>query len=237
MDDDSLTMDGQLAKNGLAMERWTARQWTARQWVAWQRDMLLPSSCKYFKNDWVNGDSRKYYGPIFKKFSFLRNSFQLPPDVAFQVHCLSEISRHRGNYLNLFNQVIQCVSGHALYQSVDFRTLHVMSHDQFLRYLCHYYRLDFLKPTMHNLSLSDGSVVTVPIFDVKATLLSFLNDPNRMRRVKLVNQQKRIHRWMKFTQEPYGMLRAENIVAMIPIPFHWRWCAFMTKHTQIYMGR
>ena len=26
MDDDSLMMDGQLAKNGLAMERWTARR-------------------------------------------------------------------------------------------------------------------------------------------------------------------------------------------------------------------
>jgi hypothetical protein len=29
--------------------------------------MLLPSSCKYFKNDWVNGDGRKYSGPILKK--------------------------------------------------------------------------------------------------------------------------------------------------------------------------
>ncbi len=69
---------------------------------------------------------------IFEKCSFLRNSFQLPPDVAFQVHCLSVISQHRGNDLNMFNQVIQCVSGHALHQSIDFRTLHVMSRDQFL---------------------------------------------------------------------------------------------------------
>jgi hypothetical protein len=35
---------------------------------------------------------------------------------------------------------------------------------------------------MHNVALSDGSVATVPIFDVKETLLSFLNDPGRMRR-------------------------------------------------------
>ena len=40
----------------------------------------------------------------------------------------------------------------------------------------------FLKPTMHNVALSDGSVATVPIFDVKETLLLFLNDPGRMRR-------------------------------------------------------
>jgi len=119
---------------------------------------------------------------IIEKCSFLRNSFRLPPDVAFQVHCLSVISQHRGNDLNMFNQVIQCVAGHALHQNVDFRTLHVMSRDQLLRYLCHYYRLDFLKPTMHNVALSDGSVATVPIFDVKETLLSFLNNPGRMRR-------------------------------------------------------
>jgi hypothetical protein len=69
---------------------------------------------------------------IIEKCSFLRNSFRLPPDVAFQVHCLSEISQHRGNDLNMFNQVIQCVSGHALHQSIDFRMLHVMSRDQLL---------------------------------------------------------------------------------------------------------
>jgi len=34
---------------------------------------------------------------------------------------------------------------------------------------------------MHNVALSDGSVATVPIFDVKKTLLAFLNNPNRMR--------------------------------------------------------
>jgi hypothetical protein len=41
---------------------------------------------------------------------------------------------------------------------------------------------------------------------------------------------------MKFTQEPYGMLHARNIVAMTPMPFHLRPCAFTTKCTQIYMG-
>ncbi len=117
---------------------------------------------------------------LIEKCFFLRNSFQLPPDVAFQVHCLSVISQHRGNDLNMFNQVMQCVSGHALHQNIDFRTIHVMSRDHLLRYICQYYRLDFLKPTMHNVSLSDGSVATVPIFDLKETLLSFLNDPSRI---------------------------------------------------------
>ena len=52
---------------------------------------------------------------LIEKCSFLRNSFRLPPDVAFQVHCLSVISQHRGNDLNMFNQVMQCVSGHAFH--------------------------------------------------------------------------------------------------------------------------
>ena len=122
---------------------------------------------------------------IIEKCSFLRNSFQLPPDIAFQVHCLSVMSQNRGNDVNMFNQVIQCISGHSLHHSVDFRTLHVMSRDQLLQYLCNYYRLDFLKPTLHNVALSDGSVATVPIFDVKEILLSFLNDPGRMRKENL----------------------------------------------------
>jgi hypothetical protein len=70
---------------------------------------------------------------LIKKCSFLRQSFRLPPDFVFQVHCLSVISQHRGNDLNMFNQVMQCVSGHARHQNVDFRTLHVMSRDQLLR--------------------------------------------------------------------------------------------------------
>jgi hypothetical protein len=52
---------------------------------------------------------------LIKKCSFLRNSFCLPPDVAFRVHCLSVISQHRGKDLNMFNQVMQCVSGHAFH--------------------------------------------------------------------------------------------------------------------------
>jgi hypothetical protein len=69
---------------------------------------------------------------LIEKCSFLRNSFCLPPDVAFQVHCLSVISQHRGNDLNMFNQVMQCISGHVLHWNGDFRTLHVMSRDQLL---------------------------------------------------------------------------------------------------------
>jgi len=51
----------------------------------------------------------------------------------------------------------------------------------------------------------------------------------------LVNQQLQIRLWMKFTPDPYGQQHAKKIVETIPMPFHWHWCAFMTKRTQIYM--
>jgi hypothetical protein len=35
-------------------------------------------------------------------------------------------------------------------------------------------------PTLHSVPLTDGSVATVPIFNVKALLIAFLNDPLRM---------------------------------------------------------
>jgi hypothetical protein len=69
---------------------------------------------------------------LIKKCSFLRNSFRLPPDVAFQAHCLSVISQHRGNDINMFNQVMKCDSDHVLHQNVNFRMIHVMSWDHLL---------------------------------------------------------------------------------------------------------
>ena len=46
--------------------------------------------------------------------------------------------------------------------------------------LTKHYQLDFLKPTLHAVPLSDGSVATVPIFDVKVQLIAFLSDPLQM---------------------------------------------------------
>ena len=50
-----------------------------------------------------------------------------------------------------------------------------------MQLLTKYYQLNFLKPTLHSVPLTDGSVATVPIFDVKALLIAFLYDPLRMR--------------------------------------------------------
>ncbi len=60
--------------------------------------------------------------------------------------------------------------------------LQILSKKQLVQLLTKYYQLNFLKPTLHSMPLvTDGSVATVPIFDVKAFLIAFLNDPLRMR--------------------------------------------------------
>ena len=41
--------------------------------------------------------------------------------------------------------------------------------------------MDFLKPRLHSVPLSGGTVATMTVFDVKALLIAFLNDPYKMR--------------------------------------------------------
>jgi hypothetical protein len=83
----------------------------------------------------------------------------------------------RGNDMNMFNEVVQCVKAHALHYRNDFTTLQILPRRQLMQVLTKGYQLDFLKPTLHSAPLSDGSVATVPIFDVKAQIIAFLNDP------------------------------------------------------------
>ncbi len=86
--------------------------------------------------------------------------------------------------MNMFNEVVQCVKAHALHYRVDFTTL-ILSRKQLVQVLTKHYQLDFLKPTLHSVPLSDGSVATVPIFDVKAQIIAFLNYPLRMHEKKM----------------------------------------------------
>ncbi len=58
--------------------------------------------------------------------------------------------------------------------------LQILSRKQLVQLLTKYYQLNFLMPTLHSVSLTDGFVATVPIYDVKVLLIAFLNDPLRM---------------------------------------------------------
>jgi hypothetical protein len=64
---------------------------------------------------------------------------------------------------------------------MDYTALQILSRKQLVQLLTQYYQLNFLKPKLHSVPLTDGSVATVPIFNVKALLIAFLNDPLRMR--------------------------------------------------------
>jgi hypothetical protein len=81
----------------------------------------------------------------------------------------------------MFNEVIQYVKAHAIHYNMDYTTLQILSRKQLVQLLKKYCHLNFLKPTLHSVPLTDESVATVPIFDAKALLIAFLNDPLRMR--------------------------------------------------------
>ncbi len=50
-----------------------------------------------------------------KNAFFRKNTIFLPPDIAFQVHLLSQMNEHRGNDLDMFNEVIQYIKAHAIH--------------------------------------------------------------------------------------------------------------------------
>ncbi len=58
--------------------------------------------------------------------------------------------------------------------------MQILSRKQLVQLLTKYYQLYFLKPTLHSVPLTDGSVATVPIFGIKALWIAFLNDPLRL---------------------------------------------------------
>ncbi len=62
---------------------------------------------------------------------------------------------HRGDGMNIFNEVVQCVKAHALHYKVNFTTLQILSRKQLVQVLTKHYQLDFLKPTLHSVPLSD----------------------------------------------------------------------------------
>ena len=76
--------------------------------------------------------------PVIKKCSFQRNTIRLPPDIAFQVHLMSQLNKHRGNDLNMFNQIIQCIKAHAVHHDVDYVRLQILSRKQLVQLLRYY---------------------------------------------------------------------------------------------------
>jgi hypothetical protein len=68
--------------------------------------------------------------PFIENCSFQRTTIHLLPDIASQVHLLSQMNEHRGNDLNTFNQVVRYAKAHAIYYNVDYTLLQVLSRMQ-----------------------------------------------------------------------------------------------------------
>jgi hypothetical protein len=107
-------------------------------------DLSTPES----SYDNLNTNYHTITDPVIEKCSFQRNTIRLPPDIAFQVHLLSEMNEHRGNDLNMFNQVIGCIKAHALHCNVDFTMLQILSRKNLVQLPTRYYQLNFLKLTL-----------------------------------------------------------------------------------------
>ena len=65
-------------------------------------DLSTPASV----DDRINTNENSVKDPVIEKCSCQRNTICLPPDNTFQVHLLSQMNTHRGNNLNMFNEVI-----------------------------------------------------------------------------------------------------------------------------------
>ncbi len=74
-------------------------------------DLSTPASV----DDQINTNDYSVTDPVIEKCSLQRNTICLPPDIAFQVHLLSQLNEHTENDLNMFNEVIQCVKAHAIH--------------------------------------------------------------------------------------------------------------------------
>ena len=129
----------------------------------------------------VNNVSETLQAPIIETCPFQRNTIRLPPDIVFQVHLMSQLDDHRGNDLNIFNEITSCIKQHAVHHDVDFTSLQILSRKQLVELLTKHYRLHFLKPNLRTITLSNGTLATMTVFDVKALIIAFLNDPLKMK--------------------------------------------------------
>jgi hypothetical protein len=65
-------------------------------------DLSTPASV----DDQINTNDDSVTDSVIEKCSFQTNTICLPPDIAFQVHLMSQMNTHRGNHQNMFNEVI-----------------------------------------------------------------------------------------------------------------------------------
>jgi hypothetical protein len=126
---------------------------------------------------------------------------------------------------------------------MDYTALQILSRKQLVQLLTKYYQLNFLKPTLHSVPLTNGYVATVSIFDFKALLIAFLNDPLRMHQENFASNYiiftgkatLQTLLLMKYTLDHFGSRLDKNTVVMIHMHFPENWYAFMIKQILMYL--
>jgi hypothetical protein len=109
----------------------------------------------------------------------------LPPGLQFGIHLQRVLLSHRGVDLKLHDEIMDLIELHSRGRKTDLSTVKLYRRSEVMSTLTTVYNMHHLKHTTHNVTLSDSSVVSVPVFDVKAIILSILQDPKRMRQENL----------------------------------------------------
>ena len=102
-----------------------------------------------------------------------------PPGVKFGIHLQHILSSHWGVDLKLYDRIVNLIKYHATTQATDFSLNKLYHRKELTKTLAELYNLGDLEPQLHQV-MSDNSTVTVPVFDVKAVILSMLHDPKCM---------------------------------------------------------
>ena len=134
----------------------------------------------------------------------------------------------------MFHEIITCMKSHAVHHNVDFSTLQILSRKQLVQLLTKYYQMDFLKPRLHSVPLSGGTVATMTVFDVKALLIAFLNNPYKMREENFAYNYDIFTGKTKTPQSRIDEIHTgslweparQNIVGMTRMRSPWHWCVF-----------
>ena len=114
------------------------------------------------------------------EMSNVRRRVILPPAVMYQIDMEHTINKHRTVDLNITNDIKDVNERHLKYNHLDLRTSKQYNRDELVRQLEKVYNMKELKPKLHSVELHDGSTATVPVFDVKATLLNLFNNEEMM---------------------------------------------------------
>jgi hypothetical protein len=126
---------------------------------------------------------------------------------------------------------------------MDYTTLQILSRKQLVQLLTKYYQLNLLKLTLHLVPLTDGSVATVPIFDVKSLLIVFLNDPLKMSQENFASNYDIFTEKAKLPTSTLVEIHTGSLWEQArqkycgddPDAFPKHWSAFVTKQILMYL--